>query len=522
MDGGQISGKPPPTTTEMATTGTIVARSAGWPRSSMLHGHGDEPASLADPALATKEGIRTVWLALAALGITTLIQIVIFAISGSVALLADTVHNVGDFLNSVPLLVAFYLSRRVANRRYTYGYGRAEDVAGVLIVLSIVFSAGYIFYESLRKLIDPQPIDALPWVAAAAIIGALGNEAVALLQIRTGRRIGSDAMIADGLHARIDGLTSLAVLVAVAGVALGFPIVDPIVGLLIGVTILFVVRDATRRIWYRLMDAVDPAITQHIEAYAGEPGNVERVDSVRVRWVGHELHAEVSVTLAPWADALVVTAAIRETLLRYVRHLTIVTVEALRPMEPTTARESVTVRSRQAADILPPRYRDPDRAVSAAPMGAVDLQFDVTGEVAWDEMWGGFCELALAGGAPHRGTLLEPVDDAVIAANPVRYEWVLAEIGKGITRVTGLPVVRSPIPGWIGMRCANEAMAVWILRAIVVENVSVRREDAVLWFPAGPDFRLEKEIKNIVTVVAKTTHYWQEHIAGQRTALPVQ
>ena len=204
-----------------------------------VHGHGDEQVAFAnDPTVNTREGIRTVWIALVALGLTSLIQLVIVIASGSVALFADTVHNVGDLLNSIPLLVAFYLARRVANDRYTFGFGRAEDVAGVVIVLSILFSAGYAFYASIAKLIDPQPITHLPWVAAAAVVGALGNEAVAVFQIRTGRRIGSEAMIADGLHARIDGLASLAVLVAVAGVALGFPIVDPIVGLLIGVTIL--------------------------------------------------------------------------------------------------------------------------------------------------------------------------------------------------------------------------------------------------------------------------------------------
>jgi len=96
----------------------------------------------------------------------------------------------------------------------------------------------------------------------------------------------------------------------------------------------------------------------------------------------------------------------------------------------------------------------------------------------------------------------------------VRYAWVLDELERGIALVTKLPVVRSPVPGWIGMACDDEEMALWLLRAIVVENVTVRREDAVLWFPAGPSFRLEHEIKNVVTVVAKTTHYWQEHVAA--------
>ena len=129
-------------------------------------------------------------------------------------------------------------------------------------------------------------------------------------------------------------------------------------------------------------------------------------------------------------------------------------------------------------------------------------------------MWTGFCELALAGGAPHRGTLLEPVHERAIAANPEQYEWVLRELERGLGLVTGLAVRRSPVPGWIGLECGDEDMAIWVLRAIVVENVTVRREGSVLWFPAGPDFRLEREIRNVVTVVAKTTHYWQEHVAG--------
>src|SRR5829696_2327650 len=243
-----------------------------------LHGHEHEEKDIgADPAFKTQDGIRTVWIALAALGLTTVLQIIIVLMSGSVALLADTVHNLGDMLNSVPLLIAFYLARRVATRRYTYGYGRAEDVAGVIIVLSIVFSAGYILWESFWKLLDPQPIEHLPWVAAAAVVGFLGNEAVAWFQIRTGNRIGSASLVADGLHARIDGLTSLVVLVAVAGSALGYPIVDPIVGLLIGTAIVFIDRDATIRVWHRLMDAVDPQIVDQIEQYASEVAGVDDV-----------------------------------------------------------------------------------------------------------------------------------------------------------------------------------------------------------------------------------------------------
>ena len=264
-----------------------------------LHGHAQQRSELAsDPAFSgTEEGIRTVWLALAALGITSLIQIIIVTTSGSVALLADTVHNIGDALNSIPLLVAFYLARRAATRRYTYCFARAEDVAGVIIVLSIVFSAGLIFYESIGKLFNPQPLTNLGWIVAAAVIGFVGNETVAWLQIRTGKRIGSAALVADGQHARTDGYTSLAVLVAALGSWLGFPIADPIIGLIIGVVILFIARDATVTIWYRLMDAVDPELVAQIEGVAVAAPDVQAVPQVRVRWMGHTLHAELRITV---------------------------------------------------------------------------------------------------------------------------------------------------------------------------------------------------------------------------------
>lgn len=242
-------------------------------------------------------------MALALLGLTTLLQAVIYLFSGSVALLADTVHNLGDALNSVPLLIAFYLARRPPTRRYTYGYHRAEDVAGVLIVLSILFSAAYIFYESIDKFFHPQEITNLGAVAAAALIGFLGNEAVAVLQIRVGRRIGSAAMVADGQHARTDGLTSLAVLLAAAGVWLGFPLLDPIIGVLIGVAILFITWDATKTMWYRLMDAVEPELYDQALAIAHEQvrhhDGLEEIRRLRLRWLGHRLHADVYIAVQP-------------------------------------------------------------------------------------------------------------------------------------------------------------------------------------------------------------------------------
>jgi sirohydrochlorin cobaltochelatase len=175
---------------------------------------------------------------------------------------------------------------------------------------------------------------------------------------------------------------------------------------------------------------------------------------------------------------------------------------------------SAPVPMQNLLNILPPRYQN--QVPSPAPMGAAALKFDADGNAAWDEIWTDFCDLALAGGPPHRGTLLEPGDPAKIAADPAGYEKALKELERGIKLVTGLKVVRPATPGWIGMECESEAMALWLLRAILVENVSVRREDKTLYFPAGADFRLEKEVKNVITVIAKTNHYWQEHLEATK------
>ena len=263
------------------------------------YGHNHVQPAHNDSLYTSELGIRTVKLALLALGVTTLIQVIIYLASGSVALLADTVHNLGDALNTIPLWIAFLLGRRAATKRYTYGYGRAEDIAGLLIVVSIAFSAGYILWESIQKFINPEPLTNLGWVAAAAIIGFLGNEIVAVMQINVGRRIGSEALVTDGRHARIDGLTSLAVLAAVVGTWLGFPIFDPIIGILIGLAILFITRDAIVAMWYRLMDAVDPDLVERAEATIRKHSGIKEICQLRLRWVGHRLFAEGKLKVEP-------------------------------------------------------------------------------------------------------------------------------------------------------------------------------------------------------------------------------
>jgi cation diffusion facilitator family transporter len=269
-------------------------------RLGLAHGHNHGVA--ADDQLESSEkGIRTVKISLAMLGATAAFQIVVVIISGSVALLADTIHNFTDALTALPLWLAFAMSRRPASRRYTHGYGRAEDIAGVFIVLIIFASALLAGYESIVKLQDPTPLDNIEWVMVAAVIGFIGNEAVAHLRIRTGEEIGSAALVADGQHARVDGLTSLAVLAGAIGVLLGAPIADPIVGALITVAILFITKDAALMIWHRLLDATEPELLHRLEdAVQGvidrEPG-ARGYSEPRLRWVGHRLQAELILTV---------------------------------------------------------------------------------------------------------------------------------------------------------------------------------------------------------------------------------
>ena len=265
----------------------------------LLHGHSHDHSASIDNAAATGEGIRALKVSLVGLGATALLQLAVYAFSGSVALLADTVHNFSDALTAVPLGFAFWLGRRQPTSRYTYGYGRAEDLAGIFIVVMIAASAVFAGWESVHRLLDPEPVRNVGWVMAASVIGFAGNELVAVYRIRIGRRIGSAALVADGLHARADGLTSLAVLAGSVGVALGFPLADPLVGLVITVAILFVLRSAARDIYRRLMDAVDPRLVDDIRAVLEATPGVESVESIRVRWIGHALRAEIAIGCDP-------------------------------------------------------------------------------------------------------------------------------------------------------------------------------------------------------------------------------
>jgi cation diffusion facilitator family transporter len=265
----------------------------------LLRPHSHQPADQVDAALeASAEGMRTLWISLAVLGATACVQAAVTAASGSVALLGDTLHNAADALTAVPLAIAFLLARRPPTRRYTYGYGRAEDLAGIVIVLTIAASSALAAYAAFDRLLHPRHVSDLVAVAVAALVGFVGNELAARYRIRTGRKIGSAALIADGLHARTDGLTSLAVLVGAGGVAIGWNWADPVVGLLITMAILLVLRQAAREIYRRLMDAVDPALVDQAERTLRAADGVLGTGQVRLRWVGHQLRAECEVVVA--------------------------------------------------------------------------------------------------------------------------------------------------------------------------------------------------------------------------------
>jgi len=290
-----------------------------------MFGHSHDIAEQVDTVMeSSAKGIRALKISLVGLGGTALLQVLVVLYSGSVALLADTIHNFADAATAIPLWIAFALAQRGANRRFTYGYGKAEDVAGVVIVGVIFFSACVAGYEAVLKFIHPEPMEHLGWVAAAALIGFVGNEAVAVYRIRVGRQIGSAALVADGQHSRVDGFTSLSVLIGVIGTWLGFPLADPIVGVGITIAILFIVKDAARAVWHRLIDGIEPEILDDIAHAPSHIAGVQAVRNVRARWIGHKVYSDVAIAVDPdlpvhVADAI--ARAVERSLRAHVRPL---------------------------------------------------------------------------------------------------------------------------------------------------------------------------------------------------------
>ena len=260
------------------------------------HGH---VHGVVDPSIVTtSRGIWAIKWSFLGLAVTAGIQVAVVVLSGSVALFADTIHNIGDALTAVPLWIAFLFARRSPSARFTYGFGRVEDLAGAVIVLVILFSAVTAGYQSVERLLNPRDVEFLWAVAAAGAIGFIGNEAVALFRIRVGREINSVALVADGYHARVDGFTSLAVFGGAIAIWAGFPIADPIVGLIISLLIGRIVYNSARSVFGRMLDGVDPTVIDELEHQAHHVDGVSHVTYTRARWIGHRLHAEVHVTAA--------------------------------------------------------------------------------------------------------------------------------------------------------------------------------------------------------------------------------
>ena len=254
---------------------------------------------IVDPEITTSaRGLWAVKWSFIGLFITALLQLVVVVLSGSVALMADMIHNFGDAATAIPLSIAFIFARRLPSRRFTYGLGRVEDLAGLAVVLTITASAAVAGYVAIERLIHPQTVSHLGAIVAASIIGFTGNEAVAVFRIRVGKQIGSAALIADGYHVRTDGWTSLAVLVGAVGVYFGYPLADPIIGLVITVAILGIVWSSVKIVFTRALDGVDPEVVDQIRHVAESVAGVVGVTDVRARWIGHRMRAEVSLSVA--------------------------------------------------------------------------------------------------------------------------------------------------------------------------------------------------------------------------------
>jgi len=308
--------------------------------------HSHDSAEKIDSALeASREGMRCLKISFGGLILTALIQTVIVIYTNSVALLGDTLHNYADALTAIPLAIAFIVGRRIATRSYTYGFGRAEDLAGIIVVVLIAASSAYAGYEAITRFVHPSDVRHVGVLVVAGLVGFLGNEIVAQYRIRTGHRIGSAALVADGLHARTDGFTSLAVVLSAVGAWFGFPLADPIIGLLITIAILFVLRDAAREVYRRLMDAVDPVLVDQTEQIIRATPGVIDVSDIQLRWLGHSLRAEARITIdstTSLVDAHHLSHQVEHELIHSVRRLTSATIhtEPL-PHDATTAHDLV-------------------------------------------------------------------------------------------------------------------------------------------------------------------------------------
>jgi cation diffusion facilitator family transporter len=266
----------------------------------MGHGHEHTHAVIDHDLLTHRRAVRAIWVSVAGLGATAALQLIIVMISGSAALYADALHNLGDVLGTGSLWVALRMSRRAASDEFPYGWGRAEDLAGLLIVLAIAVSAGLAGWDSITALLgEGHEVTNLGLAFTAALVGVIGNEGVALYKIRVGRQINSIALVADGQHARTDGLASAAAALGITGVWLGFPLTDPLAGLAITLAIVWILVGVGRDVLRRLMDAVEPELLPRIRQIVATVDGVEDVHDIRARYVGRSLAVQLNAEASP-------------------------------------------------------------------------------------------------------------------------------------------------------------------------------------------------------------------------------
>jgi len=263
------------------------------------HEHGHSHGVIDSSITTNDRGLWAVKWSFIILALTCLFQVIVFYFSHSVALLADAIHNIGDATTAIPLAIAFTLGKLKPNKRFTYGYGRIEDLAGLFVILTVFVSGVVAGYEAIHRFFHPEIVKSLKAVMLAALIGFIGNEVVAVFRIKVGKEINSAALIADGYHARMDGFTSLAVLFGALGVSMGYPLADPIIGVLITLTILKIVWDSTKVVFVRLLDGVEPELIEELKHSARHVKEVLDVSEVRARWIGHNVHAELNIAVSP-------------------------------------------------------------------------------------------------------------------------------------------------------------------------------------------------------------------------------
>jgi cation diffusion facilitator family transporter len=299
-------------------------------------GHGHEHGKVDADLYGNRAGLRAVQISTAGMLLVSLIQFTIAWIGGSAGLFADALHNFGDVFTTIALWIAFVISNRAANQRYTYGYYRAEDLAGIFIVLVIIASAVASGVESIQKLTSGNVPTQIYLSMAAALVGVAGNEILAQYKISVGKRINSVSLVADGQHSRIDGLTSLAAFIGLLGVLLGFQKADPIAGIIITIVIMTVVFSTARSVLQRLLDAVDPHVVPTIISIASTVPGVEQVSDVRARWVGHTLHVVMNIEVdaeLTLSKAHAIAEEVRHRLFHDVKGLS----EALIHTDPSSA-----------------------------------------------------------------------------------------------------------------------------------------------------------------------------------------